>query len=335
MTQLGFFTEENRLARLAELGDKLIPLDKTIDWKIFLPIIEKVFSKPDRRSNAGNKPFDRIQMWKTSILRRYYGLSFDQIEYQISDRLSFQRFLGITMADKVPDSRTVWYFENKLAEAGVIEELFSIFAEKLTELGIMAKEGSIIDASFIEQPRQHNSREENERIKKGEIPEEWNGNKCAQKDVDAKWTKKGDRTYFGRKNHVKVCRKTKLIKKWKTTAANAHDSQVYGELLEENEEVWVDSAYQGQEAPEGVIQHVCERAYSKRPLTDKQKADNREKSKIRCRCEHVFGFIENSMHGSYCRSIGNERTNFWNGLTNLIYNMFRFMTLKFAQTRCV
>ena len=111
-----------------------------------------------------------------------------------------------------------------------------------------------------------------------------------------------------------------------------HDSQATGDLLEEADSrkpLYADSAYSGAPVAKTledrkIINRVNEKGYRDKPLTEKQKENNRNKSKTRVRIEHVFGFIENNMQGFFLRSIGIKRTSGIIGLINLTYNMFRF-----------
>ena len=143
-----------------------------IDWELFRPEIASLFMKTPK-CKGGRRPYDYILLFKMLILQRYYNLSDDQIEYQVLDRLSFMRFPGITLADDVPDSKTVWHFREALTAGNTSEKLFDIFTQKLNELGLIANEGKIIDASFVEVPKQRNKRDENTSIKEGSIPEQW------------------------------------------------------------------------------------------------------------------------------------------------------------------
>ena len=191
-------------------------------------------------------------MFKILILQRYYNLSDAQIEYQILDRLTFCRFLGLSLNDKVPDEKTVWDFRNRLIEKGLEKDLFEKFTALLETHGLIAHEGKIIDASFVEAPRQRNSREKNKEIKAGKTPSDWDDkpNKKRQKDVDARWTKKNNQTHFGYKDHAKVDNKHKFIDTYTTTTASVHDSQALDDLLTEKDEgqnLWADSAYTGEE----------------------------------------------------------------------------------------
>ncbi len=131
-------------------------------------------------------------MFKTIILSALYNLSDDQVEHQIRDRLSFMRFLGLGLEDRVPDAKTVWLYREQLTQAGVIETLFETFDGHLKDQGYLAMGGQIIDASIVAVPKQRNSRKENAGIKAGETPECWQDKpaKRRQKDVEARWTKK-------------------------------------------------------------------------------------------------------------------------------------------------
>ena len=130
-----------------------------------------------------------LMLFKALLIQSLYNLSDDQLEYQIVDRASFKRFLGLKKSDKVPDSKTFWAFREQLIEKDIILGMFKIFKETLDSSGVFANEGKMVDASFVEAPRQRNTREENKHIKEtGTAPQEWKlkPHKLAQKDVDAR-----------------------------------------------------------------------------------------------------------------------------------------------------
>ena len=339
---LGLFDDHFLMEKLTKLGDPLQKLNEYIDWNIFKAPLEVAFKNEEvDKSKGGRPPFDKLMMFKALIIQSLYNLSDDQLEYQIIDRASFKRFLGLKKSDKVPDSKTFWHFREKLIEKDVIMSLFTTFNETLDASGVFANEGKMVDASFVEAPRQRNSREENKHIKEtGTAPKEWDDkpNKKRQKDINARWTKKNNSTFYGYKNHVKSDTKTKLIEKFEVTDASVHDSQPVEGLLTEKDEgqpFYADSAYTGEEQEKvykkkKVINRVNEKGYRNKPLTDEQKAGNREKSKTRARVEHIFGFVENSMNGSFLRTIGIARAKAKIGMMNLTYNICRCTQLKIA-----
>jgi IS5 family transposase len=330
----GFFDAENVIEKLSRLGNPLEKLHKVIDFEKFRPELEENMLNHDKTSNAGQKPYDVVMMFKILLLKRCYNMSDEQTEYQILDRLSFREFVGLSSGDGVPDARTIWLFQDTLIKKGVEERLFGQFSVTLDGLGLYVNEGKIIDASFVEVPRQRNTREENAHIKSGKGGELWNDNphKKRQKDVDARWTEKVGEKHYGYKNHVKVDSKSKLIESYTVTSAEVHDSQPVAELVGETsggQELHADSAYTGEPIDsmlkaKGIIPQIIERAYRNRPLTEEQKANNRIKSKTRSRVEHVFGFVTQNMNDFYTRNIGFERAKGIIGLINLTYNMFRY-----------
>jgi len=235
MKQRGFFDENDRLKEISRLGDPLERLNVTINWESFRHRLNVVFKK-EAKGPGGRPPFDYVMMFKILILQRLYGISDAQTELQIKDRLSFMRFLGLNLCDTVPDEKTIWLFRERMVQADIIDTLFYRFTRQLEDAGFITRTGSIVDALFVDVPRQRNTREENDTLKKGDIPEDWqkeeNKHKKAQKDVDARWTKKNDETHFGYKNHVKADKDSKLITKYEVTSAEVHDSQALQGLVE-------------------------------------------------------------------------------------------------------
>ncbi len=328
----GFFDDVTRLSSLSAQGDPLEKLAGRIDWSVFVPVLQRTLQKA-AKGPGGRPSYDALRMFKILILQRYYNVSDEQMQYQITDRLSFQRFLGLRLEDRIPDQKTIWLFRDTLTKSQAIEPLFEAFRAQLDREGLLAHAGQIVDASFVEVPKQRNTREENATIKAGAIPDAWKEHpaKLQQKDTDARWTKKNNVTYYGYKNHVKVCRASKLITTYDVTSASVHDSQALEGLLEEmdkHQTLHADSAYASKELrtllrKRSIRPHIHAKGYRNTSLTPSQQRRNHRKSKIRARVEHVFGFIENSMHGSRIRSIGIERAHGIIGLMNLTYNLFR------------
>lgn len=335
--QTSLFDLENRYASLSEAGDPLERLDAAIDWEIFRPILARIDVK-ERKTAAGRKPLCRILMFKLLILQRLHNLADERLQYQVTDRLSFMRFLGLELSGDVPDARTVWAFRESLKEHRLVEPLFDRLNRALADLGVELKSGQIIDATFVPVPIQRNGREDNALIKQDAVPIDWGKRlaKLAQKDIDARWTKKGGQNHYGYKNHINIDKATKLIAAHLCTDASVHDSQVLDAVLRDEatggKEVWADSAYRSDEQEQSlkVGQHesqIHERAYRNKPLTEAQELSNTEKSRVRARVEHVFGAMENDMGGIFLRSIGAARAQVGVGLMNLTYNLKRIETL--------
>src|SRR5258708_17686404 len=194
MGQKGFFDIERRLEAISAKGDPLETIKKMVQWEDFRADIEAVTeTKPEeRQSNAGRKPYDTILKFKIVVLQSLHNLSDEQTEYLIRDRLSFMRFLDLELEDPVPDATTIWLFREALAQAGLIDKLFERFGQHLEAEGYIARGGQIIDATIVSVRRQRNTKEEKKTIKAGKTPEGWEQQpaKNAQKDKDARWTKK-------------------------------------------------------------------------------------------------------------------------------------------------
>ena len=337
MGQPGFFDTAERTAKLTQMGDPLVGLNERINWEAFRPDLTRVHEK-ERKSNAGARPIDVVLMFKLLVLQQLHNLSDDRIEYQIRDRLSFMRFLGLQLEDRVPDAKTVWLFRERLKELKLVEVLFARLHEQLAALGYVARAGQMIDATFIEVPRQRNGREENAKIKAGETPAEWLEESAKpmlrQKDMDARWTKKNEEKHYGYKNHVNADQAHKLVQSYAVTDAAVHDSQVFEALLDQTVDedghkraIYADSAYRSQEkeaklAADKITSRICEKGARNHPLTEEQKASNKERSKVRARVEHVFG-AQAQMGGHIVRTIGRLAAQVKIGMMNLVYNMVR------------
>ena len=337
MMQTGLFDWQTRFEQLNNGGDPLVKLNEVVNWELFRNDLQQVREKA-RKSNAGRKPFDVVLMFKVLILQSLYNLSDDAIEFQIRDRLSFMRFLNLTLGDVVPDAKTIWLFREQLTEAEMIKPLFDRFDAFLRKNGFSARKGQIVDASIVPAPRQRNSRDENKQIKDGQIPDDWSDNKRRQKDTDARWTKKNGKNTFGYKNHIQVDAKNKLIREYAVTEASKHDSQVFEELLDEDNssrDVWADSAYRSKDAldkleQEGFREHLQRKGCRHKKLTEREKCGNHTRAKVRSRVEHIFGVQAQRAGSLILRAIGLTRATAKIGLRNLAYNIDRFCLLATA-----
>ena len=334
MGQRGFWDDQQRVAKLQEKKPVLKRLADSIPWESFRPLLDKGYAH-ERKSNAGRKRIDPLILFKMLVLQQLFNLSDLELEFQVNDRRSFEEFVGLGVMNSIPDATTVAFFRDRLLKAGVIEELFEMFESYLRSQGLQARGGQIIDATLVPVPKQRNTREENEEIKAGRLPEGWDKNpdRLRQKDLDARWVKKNDINYYGYKNSICIDVDHGFIRRYAVTPANIHDSQMLPRLLDpENEHdfVWADSAYSGECFADllslgGFESLIHEKGARNHPLSEEAKKMNRVKSAIRACVEHVFGCMTMSMGGKLTRKIGLERTEVWWGLKNLTFNFLRYL----------
>jgi IS5 family transposase len=346
--QQHLFSVEFQLEKLSRLGDQLLKINKAINWEIFRQPIETALRHD--MPKGGRPPYDVILMYKITMLQQWYGLSDMALEYQINDRVSFCRFLGLSFGDRVPDGNTIWDFKEALKQNNLDKKLFDMFNEQLEAKGIITHKGTIIDASFVNVPKRHTTKEDDEHLKAGEdlkdLPAKCSqrlkdgqikdaGNVTAQTDLDARWAKKGEESYFGYKDHVKCDSDSKIITGFSVTDASVHDSQEFVGLIGANDQdVSLDSGYVGESYRQEILAkyphiklHICARAKRNTPLTDEDKAKNRIISRTRARIKHIFGYMTRFMAGLSSRVHGLERVRRDITSKNMAYNIKRYVFL--------
>ena len=330
----GLFDVHIRMEKIEEKKHALMTLNQVINWEMFRKPLETLRDKP-RKSPAGAKGYDLVLLFKMLVLKTMYNLSYEEIECQVLDRLSFMRFLGLSMGGKVPDGTTLWYFHEDLKETGLDRKLFHAFDDFLRSHGLAAHKGQIVDAAIVEVPRQHNGKDEDKRIKEGQPIEGWSDAKRSQKDVDARWTRKRGVLYYGYKNHVQADVEHKLIRDYAVTPATVHDGHMLEGLLDQSNperEVYADSAYRSAESLArleelGFQERLQEQGRRCHPLSEEAKVRNAIRARIRCRIEHVFAAPTCWTRDALIRVIGLARARCTIGLRNLVYNMDRFRIL--------
>jgi len=358
VSQPGFFDVEDRLKRLSHLGDQLEAFSAAVDFEIFRPTLEEALAYSDG-AKGGRPPLDPVMMLKVLVIQAANSLSDERAEYLINDRLSFMRFLGLGLGDRVPDARTIWLFRERLTGAVLdgkpaIEVLFTRFDAVLRAAGYIAMSGQIVDATLVAAPRQRNTSAEKAEIKAGRIPAEWRARpaKLCHKDRDARWTVKftkakpaGDGMVpavdlaipvFGYQSHVGIDRGFGLIRTWKATNAAAYEGRVLREgLLDKTNTagpVWADTAYRSKAneqfmAENGFVSRVHRKKPPGRPMPVRTARSNGAKSKVRAKIEHVFAEQKSRM-GLFIRTVGIDRARTKIGLANIVYNVKRLIILE-------
>ena len=323
-----------------------------VDFEMFRPALEAAVPRSDR-SKGGRPPFDHVLMFKVLILQTMHSLSDERTEFLIKDRLSFMRFLGLGLADPVPDANTIWTFREALKRAEAVDGLFRQFDNALRASGFLAMSGQIVDATIVAAPKQRNTIDEKAAIRDGRIPDNWKDKpaKVAQKDRDARWTVKYTKAKpredgslpavdlaipaFGYKNHLSIDRGFGLIRNWTATNAAAHDGARLEEVLDPSNtagDVWADTAYRSAKNEamlirRGLVSRIHRKKPQGKPMPDRTRIANARKSKVRSAVEHVFAHQKGLM-GLVVRTIGIARAKVKIGLANLAYNMRRFVWLR-------
>ena len=348
--QPGFFDVEERLRELSAKGDDLERITVLVDFSMFRAELEQAVPRADG-TKGGRPAFDHVLMFKILLLQAMHGLSDERCEYLIKDRLSFMRFLGLGLADPVPDANTIWAFREALKRAGAVERLFAQFDATLRAAGYLAMGGQIVDATIVAAPKQRNTEAERAAIKARQIPDGWAEKpaKLRQKDRDARWTVKFSKARsredgapqvdlavpaFGYKNHVAIDRRHGLIRGWTASHAAAHDGARLAEVVDADNtagDVWADTAYRSAKneawlAERGLVSRIHRKKPPGRPMAARTRRANARKSAVRSAVEHVFARQKGPM-ALVVRTIGIARASVKIGLANLAYNMKRLVWL--------
>lgn len=254
-------------------GDKLLSLAKLVNWDAFQKFGNDLYKN---KSEKGGRPnINIIIMIKLLILQQLYGLSDPQLELQVADRISFRVFLGTT--EVIPDYTTVWLFRERLIKTGKLEAIWEEFLNQLRAKGYEVKKGVIQDATFITADPGH---------ARSDVPR---GDQAkTRRSKDGEWAKKGNKSYFGYKGHVKVDAENNFIWEVETTAANVHDSQV--DLANEGEVRYGDKGYHG--AKTKGYDAAMKKASRGHPLNVFEELRNKRISSIRSPIERCFSVIK-------------------------------------------
>jgi transposase, IS5 family len=309
--QMGFGDLE-ATGRVPE-GHFLKKIDGQIDWRAFQKVLEPLY-----HPTQGRPSHPPAMMFKALLLQQWYGLSDPGLEEAIGDRLSFQRFLGLSLTDPVPDETRICRFRNRLAQAGLGESLFALLEEQLQAKGLIVRRGSLIDATLVKAQPHPPRRAE------------------ASPDPDADWTRRGKDGHFGYKVHLTVDQGSGLIRHLALTAASVSESARFEEMVRGDEAaVFADGAYAKDARKKalrsrGVFCGIINRPWRYRPITAKQKRRNKFYSRVRRAVERVFGTLKRHYGMERCRYVGGvrNRCHFW--LKGICYNLKKMLVLQGA-----
>ena len=331
------FAGDKRREKLDSLGDPLVFLDRHVDFAALAAEVDRVAPRPTSENGGGRPPYPTETMVRILILKRLNNLSDEQIEYQLLDRMSYQRFCGLSHSASIPDRNTVWVFENRIGVAGAAA-LFEAVQQQIARHGYIARCGQIIDATLVPAPKQRFTKEEKARLEQDAMPADWSPAKRRQKDLDASWTKKHGKSHHGYKLSINADKRHKVIRKIKMSDAAPHDSQHFDAVLDPtntSREVYADRGYASGEREQvlreaGYRDRIQRKATRNHPLPTRQEQRNHTLAKTRSRVEHIFAGIE-QMGGKLIRTIGIGRAKFTMTLMAATYNLKRLVYLKEAR----
>jgi IS5 family transposase len=309
--QMGFGDLE-AMGRMPE-GHFLKKVDNQINWRPFEKLMEPLY-----HPTQGRPSHPPLVMFKGLLLQQWYGLSDPGLEEAICDRLSLQRFWGLSLTDPVPDETRICRFRNMLAQAGLGESLFALLEEQLQDKGLIVRRGSLIDATLIKAQTHPTPRGE------------------PNPDPEADWTRRGQDGHFGYKVHLSVDQGSDLIRRLALTAASVSESQLFEEMVRGDEAaVFADGAYakdarKAAWRSRGMFCGIINRPWRYRPITEKQKRRNKFYSRVRRAVERVIGTLKRHYGMGRCRYLGQVRNrgHFW--LVGICYNLKKMLVLQGA-----
>lgn len=249
-----------------------------VDWAALEALMSAVHSAP-----VGRPGYGPLLLLRCVLLQQWYGLSDPGLEEALADRLSFRRFVGLSLSDPVPDHSTLSRFRKVLAERQLGEKLLAEINRQLDARGLILKRGTLVDASLVAA----NAR----RPRKGET-------KVMRSDLDATWTVMKDKPHFGYKAHVAVDQDSGLVRQAILTPANVSDRTPAPRLIQGDEQAfYADKGYDGwwlsdRLAEHGIIDYIMHPNYRRRPLTADQKIRNRMIAPVRAQVERVFAVLK-------------------------------------------
>jgi len=297
-------------SKLAKLGDPLAGANTLIDWEKFRPIEDSVY---DNKTEKGGHPnIDFVLMIKILVLQHWYSLSDQKMERELTNNLSFMNFLGYPAA--IPDSTTIWLFRERLKEKDSFDAIWQEVQRQLDAKGLIVKEGSIQDATFItSDPGRSGNKPRGEDAR-------------TRRSKDGTWAKKGNETHFGYKLHENVDAQYGLIRAIETTTASVHDSQI--DLSREGETIYRDKGYFG--APARGRPVTMWRATRGHPLDSWDRRRNLQISKIRAPGERPFAVIKTVFKAAHVLVTTVSRVHVKMIFTAFAYNLYQLGTLRKA-----
>jgi transposase, IS5 family len=309
------FSRRRKVSRAVKTLQKI---DDVVNWKALTEIVKRIDKSNTAKGGRKPLPFE----WKVKMLFLQYtfNLSDPELEDQLIDRLSFQRFVGINLDQEIPDFTTLWRFKEALIRHKLMDRIFSSINSQMELYGLILKKGSMVDATIIESTTKPMKEQKRKSSKM---------QSSSQQDTDARGTEKSGKKYYGYKGHIGADVQSKLIRKRKFTSANVHDSQLIEDLCSGDESgVWGDKAYSNDAHKRGsrnigIYYGVLDKSRRGKALSARQKKRNRQKSAVRAAVEHPFAFMKNKLKMQLAAAKTIDRNSLRFDMNCIIYNVLR------------
>ena len=322
-------------------------VEAMINWKRMEKLLHSCLGRDNRVVRSGPQPYPALIMFKILLLQQWYGLSDQETEFALSDRISFTRFTGIALSEAVPDHTTICRFRNLLVEKSVLKPLLDEVNNQFEKRGKLVKKGVAVDASIVASAARPRKQVDIEHVPQDREEDTTPTEKKSlisvsfSKDQDAAWLKKGKKCYYGYKVHTAVDAEGGLILAGHATPANCSDTGELERLVKESglpaqARVYADKGYTSR-ANSGILRkHKCKdgimsRAWRNKPLSAREKSRNRLISKKRYIVERVFGTLKKCYAMARASYMGTGKVQGELLLSSLAYNLKRGLFLQPAK----
>lgn len=295
----------------APANDFLERLDGTLDWKPIERALHGMYP-----ATTGRPPCAPLTLFKMSLLQHCYGLSDPQCEELVADRMSWRRFVGLGLQDKVPDETTLVRFRQRLVEHGLHEKLLGLVNRQLEQKGFILKTCTLVDATLVTAACRAPGRE----------------NRTGG-DPDAGFTVKGGAPHYGYKAHIAADQAHTLIRRVTLTDASVHDSREFETVVQGDEEMVVaDKAYWSAARSRWCQQRkigngILRKAFRGQPLDGTTLLFNAAMSRVRCGIEKIFGWWKRCTGYRRARYVGRDPNRLELEFKSVCWNLKRLVSL--------
>ena len=320
-------------------------INSIINWEKIDQLIKRHYDKGN--SAVGRPSYSGLLLFKITLLQTWYNLSDYEVEDQVNDRISFSKFLGLSLEDNCPDHSVISRFRTEMTKRKAYDKLLKEINKQLVTHGILVKQGILLDASVVDTLRKPKGKteyevvidreEESQEEQSEQEPQQENRSKLVKKvksgvDKEARWVKKRGRLHYGYKQHT-ATNEEGLVLALITTPANESDTKHVEDVLdkidtENYKSLKADKGYKSENNDKVVKEkklknHILHKAKKNKKLTKREIEFNKLISKTRYKVERTFGTIKKQFGGAIARYIGLDKMHTQHLMQAIAYNLYR------------